>query len=378
MKRKRWLLGLCVLACGCLGEARHRGEDERARRAQRATRVDEGDAAVPAVVVADDDRYIDCLGIKAGRFPKGVTRLESFEGTSRLAASEHVLFGTRSGATLQEIWARTTPLGTAHVVAYQDGEPQVIVPDGDQLFFDSPGAGVSVSRAPIAGGTPLTLARAAITPLALLVDGDRVFWLGNTPNGGSGLASLFSTDREPGNTRTLATLTGPALAGALVHIGDFLYFAIYTTAEQVAAQLQRFDLQSEQISPLGQPDAIAALATDGESLFAGLIGMPDALGNPTGGLGLARVALADGSLEPLFPQRSAPVRMLAVDATTLYWSSDAAGPNGQLWRGDKTGAGDATLVAAGWQGSSGLVQNADGIFWTVPCGTTQHVLRARK
>jgi hypothetical protein len=213
---------------------------------------------------------------------------------------------------------------------------------------------------------------------ALIVDSDRVFWLANVGYSDPGVTVLFSSAREPGETVALARMPGEGVHNTLLRLGDALYFAISSTTTGTA-QLYRFALDAEgenDAEALGAPQSIAALASDGNQLFAGLVGVRDRLGNRTGVRGVARVNLEDGAFVPLFPELETPAGMLAVDASSVYWVTPASQLNSQLWGGNKDGSDEPRLIARGWRHTTGLTQNAAGIYWAVRCDPTDHVIRA--
>jgi hypothetical protein len=124
------------------------------------------------------------------------------------------------------------------------------------------------------------------------------------------------------------------------------------------------------------PDAAAMISSDIESALTIDAKERGAVGNRSGLRGVARANIEDGSFEAMFPELPQPAGMLAMDATTVYWAAPPEQPDGQLWRGNKDGSGQPMMIAHGWQYSTGLTQNASGIYWTVPCGPLHHLIRS--
>lgn len=336
----------------------------------------------PEPMPPTSDGPVSCPGLHAGRVPAGLELITSSNNSGLFAAlasdAQHV-YGLRGGDSGEEIYRIDAGASELHVVTQHLDAVQVLVVDGGEIFFNSASSGrdVFVSKVPINGGDVLNIAHENYANvLALIVDGDRVFWLGNGGSSEPGEIVLFQSDRAPGDTVVLARVSG-GFSDSLVRIGDALYFTVTQNVTPVRAQIYRVALGgANEAMPLGEPDGIAALATDGETLFAGLVGVRDRLNNLTGTRGVARVDLEDGSLEPLFPDLQASAGMLSVDDASVVWGSTYDAGEGQLWIGAKNSVGKPFKIASGWPASVGLTRNASGVYWSVRCDSSDYVLRA--
>lgn len=340
-------------------------------------------AALPPVAPPTaNDGQLDCAAIKAEQVPQGIDRFASFAGVTVLSTDATRVHGVRFGESWEELWSLADPTMEAVVATTHLDAVQVVVPDGDEIFFNSASSGsdVVVSKVNTKTGEVLHIAREDYANVnALTVVGDRVFWLANVSRAAPGSTALFQTEREPGETLMLARIDGDGgVHNSLVHLGNALYFAVYAP-DWTTSQLYRlsFDEDSKGVERVGEPAGIAGLATDGVDLYAALIPTRDRLGNAIGPRGVARVDLEDGSFELLFPDLQQAAGMLAVDGTSIHWMTPPQERKAQLWTAKKDGSEPPRSIAQGWEhGSVSLVQNAAGLFWTVTCGDTQHVMRA--
>jgi hypothetical protein len=215
----------------------------------------------------------------------------------------------------------------------------------------------------------------------LIVDGDFVYWTGNNGAGGDdGRVSVLRSDREPGTTTPLVTdVVGWPVPASLQVIGEWLYFGMqeFQGAAMLHGQLYRMPKDgSAAPEPFGDPQMmLSALVRDGEELFAARAEGQDELGNPLGNDVVARVNLSDGALEPLFSVERMQPAMLSIDATHVYWVTAGSGGSAQIWRGRKDGSGMPVEVVYAASMVYQLVADATGLYWTIFCDDTYHLLR---
>jgi hypothetical protein len=323
----------------------------------------------------------DCDGLRTQSLPAGIEQVFASEfGGELLAADEDALYGGTGG----RLWR--VPVGATSAEDLAElgdaGGVQVLLVDGGELFFGTAAGSIAntpgVGKVTLADGSRVNLAREptinAIT--SIFVAGDVVYWLGEDEMDDS---SVWRSDREPGTSVMLASAAGMNVSGSLQVVGDWLYFAAFSGPGLLMQQLFRAPLDgSGSTQAVGEPvQGLTALLTDGTTLFAALAGGQDALGNPEGERGLARVGLQDGAFELIHPTEQ--LGSVAMDATYLYWSEHPVGSNiDALWRGRLDGRGQAIKLAEGWQGTFDLAVSSSFIYWSAFCADGGHVLRLSK
>jgi hypothetical protein len=379
--------GLCVLAvttdAGPSSDARASSEGDASSPPEPpATASPDGGEPEPLQDAgpAPPALLVDCEKLRTQSLPAGIEQVFSSEfGGELLAADEDAVYAGTAG----RIWRVPVDVTSAEDLVQLGGAGavQTLLADGGELFFGTGATSLAdlpvMGKVTLADGSRVNLAREPTISniTSIFVARDLVYWLGEDHMNDS---SVWRSDREPGTSVMLASAVGSNVSGSLQVVGDWLYFAVSPDPGGIQ-QLFRAPLDgSGSTQPVGEPvQGLNGLLTDGKTLFATLVGGQDALGNPSGERGVARVGLQDGAFELMYPTEQ--MGDLAMDATYLYWTERLVGGNvDSLWRGRLDGRGRAVKLVEGWQGTFDLAVSSSFIYWSAFCEDGGHVLRLSK
>ncbi len=293
-----------------------------------------------------------------------------------------------------------------------------LLPRGSRAVAVAVALLAGLALALVAPGSPVVLIPSLPYPGAVAIDGPHAYVTNNDPSvsyeamGGDrrwGASNLFEVPVAGGAPRRLATLSGQPITG--IAVGPATLYFICAGGGTVSS----LSLATLQIHPIAsgqqEPWAIAVDRTHVYFTTRGLRDQADgtvmrvpAAGGPleviaSGLYAPMHLALDDanvyvtvlGGLAPEYrdsailaiPKRGGrpvvlaakqgPVRGLAADGTSIYWTSTGNPPvGGQIFRLDRAG-GRPVVLAAGEQSPTDLAIDQAGIFWTCYRGTVRMV-----
>jgi hypothetical protein len=184
----------------------------------------------------------------------------SAEGQPRPMGIQSVPIDGGAVKPLLRVWPSDAGADSAAAILLA---PLGIVTNGTSLVAsnESPFGGVVETKLP--AGPAHVVARDLNEPLALAIEGDRVFFCDDTPD--LGMGTLFEAPATGGPPKVL--LNGPA-EWMIVPDGDVLFFIELSLSIGTAAAIESYDLRSKKlvtvVDKLASPQAIAL---DSESVY---------------------------------------------------------------------------------------------------------------
>lgn len=270
----------------------------------------------------------------------------------------------------------------------------------------------------VAPGSPVVLIRSLPYPGAVAIDGPHAYVTNHDPSvsyeaaGGDrrwGASNLFEVPVAGGASRRLATLSGQPITGIAVGPAT-LYFTCAgggTVSKLSLATLQIHPIASGQQEPWaiavdrthvyfstrghgdqvdgtvvrvpatgGPLEVIASglrapmhLALDDDNVYVTVLGGPAPDYRDSAILAIPK----RGGRPVVLAAKQGPVRGLAADGASIFWTSSGNPPvGGQVFRLDRAG-GRPVVLAAGEQSPTALAIDQAGVFWTCYRGTVRRV-----
>ena len=260
----------------------------------------------------------------------------------------------------------------------------LLVDGGDLLvgWYDSSSDGDGViTKVDLATQAPVHLARELEhTVLGIAAEGEWVYWMSRIYDPPSPQGRIWRSPRTPGDSQMLGEVEGGPLQDTLFVAGGALFLlaqwdegvSMYRVAEDGSGGAQKLS---------NAPPGLADMRFDGQDAFLALGGV-DALGNPSGAHGIARMNPGTLESQMLFDTGEATPSRLTLDETYVYWFIDEGfdddKPSGAFWRGRKDGRGDAQELASlhGWM--SAFAAHGGSLYWIAGCETpdgNSHLVR---
>jgi hypothetical protein len=219
----------------------------------------------------------------------------------------------------------------------------------------------------------------AMNPRGIVFDSESIYWSAQISQDPY-VTRVFKSPREPGETQMLAELEGDA--HSLVRIGDVLYTFVGTDEED--ARLQRIPTDGSPLEVLDDgPTELAAMFSDGTSLFVVTGGGLDDLGNNTNDARIHQLNLETLALEDFYPAGRGSLFELILSDDFMYWVMDEnreteGGHAAQtVWRANKDGSGQAERLAdvTGW--AQPIAAHGDDLYWMGACRLQpqRHIVR---
>lgn len=250
----------------------------------------------------------------------------------------------------------STIAGPIVLVEGQDGVPQVLVVDATSVYWTNDNIG-TVMKVPLGGGSPKTLVAGQSRPFDLAVDSTNVYWA-NYDDG-----TLMTMALDGGSSTTLVSdQSSPIVAIAIDATNVYWANEFHSVGKVPLAGGTPTTLASGDFHPL-------AIAIDAAHLYWTNI-------DSSGGVTVMKVPLGGGTVttiassplsaktlgERIFqavlehPERDAAM-VIAIDATSIYWTSGVAVMTVPL------GGGTPTTLASGYRAQA-IAIDATSIYWT--------------
>jgi hypothetical protein len=251
----------------------------------------------------------------------------------------------------------------------------LIVDGGDLLvgWNDSnDGAGV-ITKVDLATQEHVHIAREPDkTVRGIAAEGDWVYWMASTYDPPSPPGQVWRSPRTPGDSQMIGELEGGPLQDRLFVVGDDLLLLAQTGTPPVVSVYRGAKDGSGDFQMLS--DALAGLADmrlDGQDAFVALGGV-DALGNPSGTHGIARMNPDTLASQMLFDTGEDTPSRVTLDDTYAYWFIDDGFqsddiPSGSIWRGRRDGRGEAQELASLHAWMAALAAHGGSLYWLAGC-----------
>jgi hypothetical protein len=258
-----------------------------------------------------------------------------------------------------------------------------VVVDGTNAYWVTFGgpAGASVVKAPLGGGTPITLVVEQGNAYGIALAGGNVYWSAEPPFPNDG-GAILSIAVDGGTVTTIATPV--SLPGDLAVDSANVYWAasgnvakapirggpITTLVSGVTPQVMTIDETSVYFTTNagntgkvmrvpksgGTPQTLAFEVTNEQGIA---VDQSNVYWTNTAG-DVMRTAVDGGPLVPIAFLQADPVSV-AVDSTSVYWAN--SGPPGSVVKAPLDG-GALTTIASGLQYPDGIAVDATSVYFT--------------
>lgn len=261
--------------------------------------------------------------------------------------------------------------GVCQVTAFVTGQndPMGLATDSENLYWTNYGCGNdTVVEAPLAGGTPTTLATGQSCALGIAVNATDVYWTQ------SGYSSIVMADALPSGSPTqLAADQGgwpQSIAASETTVAWVYTGGPYNTLPPSIMSVPAGGGSATTVATLGSvgSSVSASVAIDSSYVYW-RVGTEIAKAHADGS---GQVTLVTGQ-----SSSSAP-GSLAVTPTHLYWTdvADGGAGAGSVMQANLDGSGVAA-VASGQSSPAYVVADSDGVYWTnAPSGDGGTVMMA--
>jgi hypothetical protein len=245
--------------------------------------------------------------------------------------------------------APTSPIGSTLTTLSEQTQsaPEHLATDGTNVYAAGTSAG-TVTQVAVAGGAVVTLATHQNQPIGIAVSAGNVFW--TNESSGSSDGTVMSAP-VGGGTAPVAIASGQSTPFGIAVGGGSVF---WTNIGNIPA------VMTAPVAPLGggsAPTVFAAatspwaIVTDGTNVYWS---DDDSIYGAPFTSGASPVTIASGQAFPFD---------LAVDGTSVYWSSGSG--TGAVMSAPKTGGGTPTTLASG-MGNARLAVDATSLYFTSP------------
>ena len=320
--------------------------------------------------------HVECDAINGGTLPEGV---ELFASSSVEIGSITFSGNAMSWSEGYDTHYRASPTDDIQTFTLQS----MPVLDGPEIFF---AVGKSIAKVTIDSGEVVNLGAATSGTISgPTLDESSVYWVASASLT-TGTNRLMRSDRDPGDTVRVASITGSGLQ-IVDTIGDYVFVGIrdYATSDQ-AWQLARIAKSgSTEIETIGEQHELKRVISNGTDLFTFISTSSGTPGMPPGDNRILRVDRTDGTLHTLFDTQRVEQRAFAADDGWVYWVANTSFSTIEqaLWAGRNDGLGEPIMLAEGWtEQSIGVAVDATSFYLTIACsdnsGSESRVLRIGK
>jgi hypothetical protein len=256
------------------------------------------------------------------------------------------------------------------VLVSGQSSPSNIVLDATTLYFVAGGAIASI---PIGGGPATVLVKSQSWPASLASDTNHLFWTENSPSGAVMQSSLDGTSRvqlasnelwpseiavdathvywnDVNSGKTKRAPIGGGATELVAASNNFLYDLALDSTNIYVGQNPPVKIPKTGGNP--QPLTGAGYVPYSIAIDAGWLYCSDHLG------GIRKVPLAGGPWTPLATQLPNAAMMVAIDATSIYWTDNQA-----IMKLDKNG-GTPIALASGQDTPVGIAVDASNVYWS--------------
>jgi hypothetical protein len=232
--------------------------------------------------------------------------------------------------------------GTPVTIASGQADPRFIAIDASNVYWTNNGGG-EVMSAPIGGGNATTLATGQSAPTNIAVGTQGVFWL----SGGNTVSWVV-----PGNTTIEPFMSGGLHYAGLALNGGYAYYSEYAGPDYTIPQyanFTEFNFFGSSTTP------IDALAVDANYVYF----TTEAI------LSVYKAPLAGGMQTPLVQDTMAQARhAIAVSSGNVYFTN----ADGEI--DEYTTSNTVPTLAEGQGDSYGIAVDATSVYWSSPASGT--------
>lgn len=220
-----------------------------------------------------------------------------------------------------------------HVSLAQDFVNDVAADDTGVYFATTYG----IMRIDNSGGKPIVLASTTIHNWKLALDQTSVYWIGDTGSEKKG-SSLMKVSKSGG---AFITLVSDIFASGLAIDSTNVYWS-----EELSYGISKIGKNGGESSRIAKwIVGVSDIAVDETSIYA------------AGPAGPMKIDKATDTLRTLVPTQSHRAYRIAVDATSVYWTT------GDIMKVSKSG-GQPVILAADRETSGNLVVDDTSVYWT--------------
>jgi hypothetical protein len=292
----------------------------------------------------------------------------------------------------------TTATGSGTELASGLTSPLGIAVSSTQVYFTS---GTSIDFVPINGGAMAPLYSGGITPAAVAVDDENVYWV-DVGTSGSSNGKVMQQSLSTGTTTTLAAnrtmnggMTQANTWGFIALDATYVYWTEIANGDGTAGTVMRAPIGGGSLVTMASnqkvPQGVAVNATDvywGDASNGGqeLLSLP--LSDPGGSPSVVKQAgnfnpfglavdssglywtdqssstvekLVGGAVSTIGNGAGGLISGIAIDSANVYWTDQASGGVKYV---SKAGAATVSTLASGTGPSHGIAVDATSVYWT--------------